>query len=78
MASEEVGASSLVRHVVDVQQMTPEAAVRKDKDLAFRALLHDPLCRISVDKAWDMFSALLEANSAMLPGWPITQAKHAE
>ena len=54
---------------IHVQQMTLDAAVSKDKDLAFQALLNDPLCRISVDKAWEMFNALLEANSAMLPGW---------
>ena len=60
---------SLVRRAVDVQQMTLEAAIRKDKDLAFQALLNDPLCRIPVDKAWDMFCELLEANSSMLPGW---------
>ncbi len=60
---------SLVRRVVDVQQMTLEAAIRKDRELAFQALLNDPLCCIAVDKAWEMFCALLEANSAMLPGW---------
>jgi alpha-galactosidase/6-phospho-beta-glucosidase family protein len=64
-----VGVLSLVRRVVDVQQMTLEAAIHKDKELAFQALLNDPLCRISVDSAWEMFDALLEANSAMLPGW---------
>jgi alpha-galactosidase len=58
-----------MRRVVDVQQMTLEAAIYKDKDLAFQALLNDPLCCISVDKAWDMFNELLEANAEMLPGW---------
>jgi alpha-galactosidase len=60
---------SLVRRVVEVQQLTLEAAVRKDRHLAFQALLLDPLCRIAVDKAWAMFCELLEANRAMLPGW---------
>ena len=63
------GALSLVRRVVDVQQMTLQAAIDHDVDLAFQALLHDPLCRISVDRAWQMFNELLEANRAMLPGW---------
>ena len=48
---------------------TLEAAIRRDKDLAFQALLLDPLCRIPVNKAWAMFSELLTANAAMLPGW---------
>jgi alpha-galactosidase len=60
---------SLVRRVVDIQRMTLEAAMRKDKDLAFQALLLDPLCRIPVDKAWAMFGELLTANAALLPGW---------
>jgi alpha-galactosidase/6-phospho-beta-glucosidase family protein len=63
------GALSLVRRVVDVQQMTLQAAIEKDKQLAFQALLNDPLCSISVDRAWEMFNEMLQANSAMLPGW---------
>ncbi len=63
------GVLSLVRRIADIQRMTLEAAIRKDKDLAFQALLLDPLCRIPVDKAWAMFSELLTANAAMLPGW---------
>jgi alpha-galactosidase/6-phospho-beta-glucosidase family protein len=52
-----------------VQAMTLEAAIHRDKDLAFQVLLDDPLCRIPVDAAWAMFNELLEANAAMLPGW---------
>jgi alpha-galactosidase/6-phospho-beta-glucosidase family protein len=63
------GALGLVRRVVDVQQMTLVAAIHKDKDLAFQALLNDPLCCIPVDRAWAMFCELLEANREMLPGW---------
>ncbi len=63
------GVLSLVRRVVDVQHLTLKAAVHKDKDLAFQALLNDPLCNISVDKAWEMLNELLEANSTLLPGW---------
>lgn len=63
------GLEILMRRVVDVQELTLEAALMQDKDLAFQALLNDPLCRISVDQAWDMFNELLEANAEMLPGW---------
>jgi len=63
------GALSLIRRVVDVQQLTLESALHHDKDLAFQALLNDALCHISVDRAWQMFNELLEANRAMLPGW---------
>ena len=63
------GLLSLVRRVVDVQQMTLDAALLKNRDIAFQALLHDPLCRIPTDRAHAMFDELLEANKAMLPGW---------
>ena len=61
----------LVRRVVEVQQMTLQAAIDKDVDLAFQALLNDALCRIPVDRAWEMFGELLQANKAMLPGWDL-------
>ena len=60
---------NLVRRAIDVQQMTLQAAMEKDVDLAFQAVLNDPLCCIPVDQAWAMLSELLEANKAMLPGW---------
>ncbi|MBN2390017.1 MAG: alpha-galactosidase [Anaerolineae bacterium] len=63
------GVEILVRRIIDVQALTLEAALMQDKDLAFQAVLNDPLCRISVDQAWDMFNELLEANAKMLPGW---------
>lgn len=63
------GAQSLVQRIVTVQQMTLAAAIARDKDLAFQALLNDPLCRIPTDHAWAMFNELLDANRAMLPGW---------
>lgn len=65
------GALNLVSRIVDVQSMTLEAALLKDHDLAFQALLQDPLCRIPTDRARKMFREMLEANSAMLPGWDI-------
>ncbi len=65
------GVQTLVRRIVDVQQMTLAAGIQKDKDMAFQALLNDPLCRIPVDRAWTMFNELLQANKAMLPGWDL-------
>jgi alpha-galactosidase/6-phospho-beta-glucosidase family protein len=65
------GVLNLVRRAVEVQRMTLQAAIDKDVGLAFQALLNDPLCRIPVDRAWEMFSELLQANAEMLPGWRI-------
>jgi len=61
----------LVRRVVEVQQLTLKAAMTKNVDLAFQALLLDPLCRIPVDRAWEMFQEMLQANAEMLPGWDL-------
>lgn len=63
------GAQALVRRVVDVQQMTLQAALAKDKHMAFQALLNDPLLTIPVDQAWKMFNEMFEANRDLLHGW---------
>ncbi len=65
------GALNLVRHIVDVQELTLEAAVLKDRDMAFQAMLLDPLCGIPTDRARAMFDELLKANQALLPEWDI-------
>jgi alpha-galactosidase len=62
-------ALGLVRRAIEVQQMTLQAAIDKDVDLAFQALLNDPLCRMPVDSAWRMFQEMLHANRDMLPRW---------
>ncbi len=62
------GLLSLLRRVVDVQQITLDAAMLQDKDIAFQALLNDPLCRIPPDRARAMFDELLDANRALLTG----------
>lgn len=63
------GALALVRRVVDVQQLTLQAARTRDVDLAFQAVLADPLTRIPTDDAWRMFQAMLAHARPMLPGW---------
>jgi alpha-galactosidase len=63
------GVLSLQRRVVDVQAMTLRAAVERDGDLAFQALLADPLVRIPTDRARRMFTEMLRHTRKMLPGW---------
>jgi len=65
------GLLTLVRRIVDVQALTLEAALERDPDLAFQALLADPLNRIAPDRAREMFEELLRANHAMLPDWAL-------
>jgi alpha-galactosidase len=63
------GANELMRRIIAVQKATLEAGLKRDKDLAFQALLNDPLVRIPTDKAWRMFNELLQACKTALPGW---------
>ena len=65
------GARALVRRIIDVQALTLQAALTRDIDLAFQALLADPLVRIPADDAWKMFADMLRHLRPCLPGWRI-------
>ena len=65
------GVEALVARAVSNQEIIVEAALRKDKKLAFQAFLNDPLMTLTTDKAWRMFNEMLKATKAMLPGWKI-------
>lgn len=65
------GVQALVARIIAVQRLTLEAALRRDVDLAFQALLADPLVRLSTDGAWEMFAAMLRHTRDHLPGWKI-------
>lgn len=67
------GARALVRRVIDVQQLTLGAAMNRDPELAFQALLADPLNHLSVDSSWKMFKAILNHLRPHLPGWHLPQ-----
>jgi len=66
-----VSAAALVRRTADVQALTLAAALRRDTEAAFTALLVDPLMRLPVDRAWQMFRAMLRHCRPELPGWRI-------
>jgi galacturan 1,4-alpha-galacturonidase len=63
--------ASHVRHIAEVQRVTLEAALRKDVDMAFQAILCDPLVRIPTDRARQMFAEMLVHVKDYLPGWKI-------
>ncbi len=65
------GPRALVRRIIDVQTLTLRAALARDVDLAFQALLADPLVGIPTDDAWRMFTAMLRHMRPCLPGWRI-------
>ncbi len=58
---------SIVRKISDVQEATLAAALSGDVDLAFQALLADPLVRIPTDRAWAMFREMLDHTREYLP-----------
>ena len=45
------------RHVAN-QEMIIEAALTRDKELAFQAVYNDPTTNLPVDKAWEMFEEI--------------------
>jgi alpha-galactosidase len=65
------GVEALVARAVSNQEMIVEAALERDKRLAFQAFLNDPLTNLPTDKAWKMFNEMLKATKDMLPGWKI-------
>ncbi len=62
--------SLVYRHVIN-QETTLKAALKKDKDLAFRAFANDPLITATIQDAWTLFNDMLRNTKAYLPGWDI-------
>jgi alpha-galactosidase len=62
---------SLVARHVSNQEMIVEAALTRDKELVFQAVLNDPANRLPVDECWEMFNEMLRASRQFLPGWDI-------
>jgi alpha-galactosidase len=59
--------AQLVNRIVSVQQLTLQAAMTGDRELAFEALLLDPLVHLPTDKARRMFDQMLHYTAACLP-----------
>ena len=52
------GVHALVARHVANQEMIIEAALTKNKDLAFQAIFNDPTTSIPIDQAWQMFEEM--------------------
>jgi alpha-galactosidase/6-phospho-beta-glucosidase family protein len=57
----------VARHAAN-QELIIEAALRRDVDLAFQAVYNDPNNILPIDRAWTMFSEMLQATREFLPG----------
>jgi len=60
------GVATILQRHVDNQEMTVEAALTGDKELAFKALVNDPLV-LDLKRARRMFDEMLKANRKWLP-----------
>ncbi len=49
------------RHVAN-QEMIVQAALTRDRDLAFQAVFNDPTNHLPIDEAWDMFEDIFEVS----------------
>lgn len=62
---------SVINTHVENQEAIVEAALTRNKDLAFWAVYNDPASKLPVDEAWEMFNEMLCVSKAFLPGWDI-------
>ncbi len=59
---------SLISQHVNNQELIVEAALTRNKDLAFEAIYNDPTNCLPLDEAWRMFNEMLYASKNFLPG----------
>ena len=62
------GVEALVARAVSNQELIVEAALARDKDLAFQAFLNDPLTFLPTDQAWKLFNEMLRATRPFAGG----------
>lgn len=62
--------SLVYRHVIN-QETTLKGALKKDKEIVFKAFANDPLVNLSIQDAWALFNEMLFNTKSYLPGWEI-------
>jgi len=62
--------SLVMRHVLN-QETILHAALNRDKEMAFRAFINDPLVTIDIVSARQLFDEMLENTREYLPDWDI-------
>lgn len=61
--------SLTMRHVYNQETVVLRAAINRDKEMAFRAFVNDPLVTIGIEDARTLFEAMLSNIKEYLPGW---------
>jgi galacturan 1,4-alpha-galacturonidase len=62
--------SLLIRHVSN-QELILQSALGKDKELAFRAFINDPLVTTGLEDSRTLFEEMLRNTARYLPGWDV-------
>jgi alpha-galactosidase/6-phospho-beta-glucosidase family protein len=65
------GLTTLVTQHSENQELIIEAALSADRELAFQAVFNDPSSCLPIDAAWEMYTRMLQAGRAFLPGWKL-------
>jgi alpha-galactosidase/6-phospho-beta-glucosidase family protein len=63
--------SALVSRQVCNQETVLQAALTKDRTLAFKAFVNDPLVTIGLQEAEELFDQMLKNTKKYLPGWEV-------
>ncbi|MNI29092.1 Alpha-galacturonidase [compost metagenome] len=58
----------VLQHALN-QELILKASLQKDKGLAFKAFVSDPLVNIDIDQAEMLFESMLQNTKSYLPGW---------
>lgn len=58
----------VLRHIYN-QEMTVQAALNNDKELAFKVFLNDPLVTLGMSDARELYERMLKNTKEYLPGW---------
>jgi len=63
--------AAYTRPAVDCQELTVRAAIDRDRDLVYHAVMTDPIvqARLTLDEAWRLTDELIDAERDWLPGW---------
>jgi alpha-galactosidase len=63
----------MVLRIVDEQEMVVEGALERDLEKVFRAFVNDPLVRIPMDQAREMYKKMIENTKEYLTMYDLTQ-----
>jgi alpha-galactosidase len=63
--------AAYIHPAVDAQALTVQAALERDRDAIYHAVMQDPLvqARLSLDEAWRMTDELITEEAEWLPAW---------